>query len=195
MGLRDLIPIESQIIKVEPEIEEVEPEETEPSAAELALNLTEKQRKAAENYLVCWDKNKAVADAYDATAESVYQISAKTFRNPKVVAYIAARTREKALPADLVLAKLAEIATMTIEDFLKDDMLDAGQAMFDLAKARELGVLHLVRRIRYLDKGGVELEFYDKMRALELIGKALNMFKETEINVDNYVIRVVREGE
>jgi hypothetical protein len=187
MSIQDLIPIETQII-------EVEPEETEPSAAEIALKLTEKQLKAAENYLIHWDRLRAVKEAYDCDGQVAYNHAHQLFQhNGKVIAYIAARTREMGLPADAVLAKLAEIASFSIEDFLNEEMLQDGKAFFDLAKARELNVMHLVKRIRYLEKGGVELEFYDKMRALELLGKALGMFKETEVKVDNYVIKVVRE--
>ena len=43
--------------------------------------------------------------------------------------------------------------------------------------------------------GGVEIELHDPIRALELIGKNLGLFQDTNIKVDNYKITVVREGD
>jgi len=170
-------------------------DETYTDSAELALKLTNKQRAAAENYLVHWDKIRAIVQAYGHRRDDqvTYNTSSRVFNHPDVIAYIRSRTHEKSLPADRVLAFWADVVTTSIEDFLNPQMLKDGQAMFDLRRADEMNKLHLIRRIRYLERGGYELEFYDKVRVSELIAKALGMLKDTEVQVDNYVIKVVRE--
>lgn len=119
-------------------------------------------------------------------------------KDDHILAYIKARVRERALATDMVLAQYAEIATSSIEDFIT---FDEGSSVprFDLRKARELGKLHLIKRIRYVDKGpgsrgaGIEVELYSRMQALEMIGRHLGMWRESEEKVGEFVIRVVRE--
>ena len=72
-------------------------------------------------------------------------------------------------------------------------MLEAGHAMVDLAKAKRLNKMHLIKKIRYLDKGGVEIELHDQLRSLELLAKHLGLLQQEEVRVDNWTITVVRE--
>jgi hypothetical protein len=171
------------------------------SAAVLALRLTERQWRWAEAFLETFDKNKATEVACDikpaedgGREASHYATINRMSNNLDVQAYIAARSREKALPADAVLAQYAEIAMGSIEDFLDIDYLEAtGKPMFNLQRAYRDGKMRLVRRIRVLDKGGIELELYSRMEALDRLAKHLGLLQEQEVHVDNYQITIVRE--
>lgn len=69
-----------------------------------------------------------------------------------------------AMPAYEVLARIAEQARSTMEDFLDD----AGD--IDLKRARERGKLHLVKT-RAVTKEGERIELYSAQSALELLAK------------------------
>ena len=163
--------------------------------SEIAFFLLPAQMAFCESYLQHWDKKRAALDAGYSDknlVNSAYTLMSK----PKIKTYIKKRLQEKALPADRVLAEIAEIAMIDIGDFMAFPDVGEGRTMvpfFDLQRARENGKLKHVKRIRYLDKGGIELELYDKQWALELLAKHLGLLKEVEVNVDNYIIKVVRE--
>ncbi len=173
-----------------------------PSAADLIPELKPRDVAIAERYLVHFDLNRAIQDLCEyADVEDqkgnyspvVYNYSHRLRQNTTWLQFVAARLNESALSANRVLHELAKLAAFSIEDMLNDEMLDAGQPMFDLAKAKRLGVLGCIRRIEFTEKGGVRIDTYDRMRALELLAKHFNLLKETEIKVDNYIITVVRD--
>lgn len=169
-------------------------DENDKTAARIGMRLTPKQRLYAERYLQHFDRLRAIEEVYDiGNSKSVYTMALRMDNHPTVQQYIAMRIAEKGLAANHVLARLAEIATGSLEDFLNDEMLEAGHAMVDLRKAKDLGKLHLLKRIRYLEKGGVEIELHDQMRALELLAKHLGLLQQEEVKIDNYTITVVRE--
>jgi hypothetical protein len=173
-----------------------------PASSELIIKLNAKQVDVAERYLTHFDLNRAVQDAYgfEETVnqkgrypQTVYNYSSHLKKDEPWLQYVAARLNEVSMPASRVLIELARLASVNIEDFLNDEMLDANQAMFDLRKAKKLGVLGCIRRIDFLEKGGVRVELYDKMRALENLAKHYNLLKENEVQIDNYIITVVRD--
>ena len=174
------------------------------ASSELIIHLSGKQVNVAERYLIHFDLNRAVQEIhqFDETEnqkgrypQMVYNYTCALKTNEKWLKYVAARLNEASMPANRVLIELARLASVNIEDFLNDEMLEANQPMFDLSKAKRLGVLGCIRRIDFLEKGGVRVELYDKMRALENLAKHYNLLKENEVRVDNYIITVVRDDE
>ena len=172
------------------------------ASSELIIHLSGKQVNVAERYLTHFDLNRAVQDVhqFDETEnqkgrypQMVYNYTCALKTNEKWLKYVAARLNEASMPANRVLIELARLASVNIEDFLNDEMLEANQPMFDLSKAKRLGVLGCIRRIDFLEKGGVRVELYDKMRALENLAKHYNLLKENEVHIDNYIITVVRD--
>ena len=173
-----------------------------PASTELIIHLSGKQVNVAERYLIHFDLNRAVQETHQFTEtenqkgrypQVVYNCSCALKTNEKWLKYVAARLNEISMPANRVLIELARLASVNIEDFLNDEMLEAGQAMFDLRKAKRLGVLGCIRRIDFLEKGGVRVELYDKKAALDSLAKHYNLLTENEVHIDNYVITVVRD--
>ena len=174
-----------------------------PASTELIIKLNAKQVDTAERYLTHFDLNRAIQDVYEFNEtvdqkgrypQVVYNYANRLKSNDTWLQYVAARLNEISMPANRVLIELARLASVNIEDFLNDEMLEDNQPVFDLSKAKRLGVLGCIRRIDFLEKGGVRVELYDKMRALENLAKHYNLLKENEVHIDNYVITVVRDS-
>lgn len=157
------------------------------------FHLSDRRWDFIHEYLQHFDHHRAVRAVYDPSSDAVmYNQASNLMRDPKVRYWISRLMTERALPEDAVLAHLAAIASQNIEDFMNSELLDMNMPGWDFAKARRLGVMGAVKSIKKTEYG-YEVTFHDKLRALELIGKSLGMFKETEINIDQYVIKVVRE--
>jgi phage terminase small subunit len=113
--------------------------------------LTEKQRLFVYHYLA--NGFNAVDAARSAGYKGDYRTLGVTghdnLKNPKIRALIDERLNDVAMSADEALARLGKIARGDMSAFLDDDNA------LDLSKARELGVLHLVKELD-------ETEIYDK---------------------------------
>lgn len=175
-----------------------------PSAADLIPEMEPRDVAVAERYLVHYDLNRAIKEVCeykDVEGQKgnyppvIYNQSSQLRKDATWLQFVAARLNESALSANRVLIELAKLASFSIEDMLNDEMLDAGQPMFDLAKAKRLGVMGCIRRIEFTKEGGVRIDTYDRMRALELLAKHFNLLKENEVKVDNYIITVVRDDD
>lgn len=88
------------------------------------------------------------------------------------------------MTADEVLEALSEIARGDMGDFVDDNSLS-----ININRARENGKLNLIKKVKYVTKveddsqtDTVEFELYDRLKALELLGKYHALFKEkTEV--------------
>ncbi len=99
---------------------------------------------------------------------ALYAIARRMRERPIVAAEIAARLRAHAMPSEEVLMRLADIARATPEDFL--DIAEDGSISVNLLKAQELeqmGVIQSIEGTKY----GLRVRLYDKLKALELLGK------------------------
>src|ERR1700694_3089145 len=83
---------------------------------------------------------------------------------PEVQAAVVERVTTVAMAADDVLRQLTDYAQANIADFLTIDA--DGNAQIDLDKARTLGKLHLIKKIKTQKTGGAEIELYDSLAAL-----------------------------
>jgi hypothetical protein len=93
--------------------------------------------------------------------------------NAGIQAAIAAKLREAAMDADETLARLSEIASIDLGDFLT--IAQDGSYTLDLAKAEAAGKLHLIKKLtptRY----GIVIELHDALAALTLLGKYHGLF-------------------
>ena len=178
------------------EIVDIVPESSEKGTdlVELGFDLNAKMLDCAEKYLKHFDLLRAVREVWGHKGQVAYNKTSYLRRHAGFVAYLEARIRERALPADAVLAQLAMIATASFEDFLDEDYLEStGNARLDLRKAKIIGSTGAIKKIEFLASGGYRIELYDKLRALEDLGKHLGLLKDPETKVDNYIITVVRE--
>ena len=101
-------------------------------------------------------------------------------KREEVRKFIQDELRRTHLNAQKVLAMLAEIATSNIGSLFEvqqhpEHGYDQLVLNFDEVAAQG----HLIKSIKPA-KGGYAVEMYDKMRALEMLGKHLNLFVSTE---------------
>lgn len=129
----------------------------------MAEELSAKQRAFVEAYLACgFNASEAARQAgYTGKANVV---GPRLLANVSIRAAVQQGLSERAMPADEVLARLAEQARGTMDDFLGD----AGD--IDLTRARERGKLHLLKS-RSTTKEGERIELYSAQSALELLAK------------------------
>ncbi len=165
-----------------------------PDSSVLALELHTSQMKFAEGYLKHWDKERAIKET-DLNLDNIqvkYNTICNFWNDPDVRAYISARTREMGMEADEWIARTAQIATASIEDFIS---VNETGVYVDLMKAKERGKLHLLEYVKYDAKGQLEFRLLDRMEAHRMLGRALGVLDGPEIQVDNYVITIKRDGE
>ncbi len=134
------------------------------------MGLTHKRQVFIEEYLSCWNATKAATVAGYAHPR---QEGSRLLSNDYIQGFIKARIAEKAMSADEVLLRLAEQARGDIADAL---IIDGGIVMVDMDKLRELGLTHLVKKLKHNPKGGLELELYDAQAALVHIGRHHGLF-------------------
>ncbi len=146
--------------------------------------LTLKQRRFVEEYLVDGNATRAARDAgYSAkTAETQ---GYENLRKPQIAGAIqaaeAARTERLKLTADLVLIRLAELASVDLgEAFddagnlkpIKDIPVEVRRAMAGVE------VVEIVGRDGEVIGHTKKIKFWDKPKALELIGKSHKLFTD-----------------
>jgi phage terminase small subunit len=127
-------------------------------------SLTDKQRAFVEAYLACGFNATEAARRAGYSDRTAHAIGWENLRKPEIAAAIQQGLSERAMPADEVLARIAEQARGTMEDFL-DDSGD-----IDLKRARDRNKLHLVKA-RSVTKEGERIELYSAQTALEILAK------------------------
>lgn len=168
------------------------------------MALTDKQKIFANEYLKDLNATRAYKEAYPACKkdESASTAGARMLRNVKVAAYIEKRMRERErrteITQDKVINELALIAFSKITDYAKvvectlETEIDGVRKQvissdgspivyrdIQFALTSELNEdqkkpLSLIKKGRE----GLEVRLYDKIRALELLGKHLGMWTD-----------------
>lgn len=146
------------------------------------MKLNERQRKFADEYLMDYCAAKAARRAgYSAG------YGKELLRNDAVRAYLEEKQQREleraGVTAERVLEELSAVAFSNIADFTevkKDAESKRGVAV----KARETesiprNKLSAVAGFKE-GPGGIEVKLYEKLRALELLGKYVGLFRETD---------------
>lgn len=165
------------------------------------MKLTEKQKIFVNEYLVDLNATRAYKVAYsNVKKDDTAAVNGnRLLRNAKVKEYLNERMKEREkrteITQDKVLEELAAIAfsngskyAKVIEETVYDEngevLLDSDgnivkQKVVDLVLTDELSEIDK-KAIASIKKGrnGIEISTCDKVRALELLGKHLGMFKE-----------------
>lgn len=165
------------------------------------MKLTEKQKIFVNEYLVDLNATRAYKVAYpNVKKDDTAAVNGnRLLRNAKVKEYLDERMKEREkrteITQDKVLEELAAIAfsngskyAKVIEETVYDEngevLLDSDgnivkQKVVDLVLTDELSEIDK-KAIASIKKGrnGIEISTCDKVRALELLGKHLGMFKE-----------------
>lgn len=162
--------------------------------------LTAKQRAFVEAYLSCLNATEAARRA-GYSEKTAYAIGWENLRKPEIAAAVEAGFKERAMPAEEVLARLADYARGSADDFVtvyKSPLLtingepirdEEGQPIMryfpslDIEKARERGMLHLVKKVTYTAHGP-SVELYDAQAALVKLGEYHRMFGGKSVNLN-----------
>jgi phage terminase small subunit len=127
--------------------------------------LTAKQQAFVEAYLANGFNATAAARKAGYSERTAHAIGWENLRKPEIATLIQQGMAERAMSADEVLARIAEQARGTMDDFLDED------GKIDLKQGRERGKLHLVKT-RSVTKEGERIELYSSQMALEILAKA-----------------------
>lgn len=166
--------------------------------------LTEKQKLFCDEYLIDLNITRAYKTAYASckSDEAAASNGNRLIRNDKVKEYIAERIKEREerteITQDQVVKELAKIAFANITDFV-----DIVEETKDINKIDEFGCFYEEQvKVKEVDikatkdipqdkigviasikqgANGIEIKTNDKVKALELLGKHLGMFKD---NID-----------
>ncbi len=143
------------------------------------MGLTSKQQLFLSEYLIDFNATKAAQRA-GYSERTAYSIGQELLKKPEIQAEIKRKLDEKAMKSDEILQKLTEIARGDMGDYL-----DVSSMAFqiDLAKAKELGKLHLIKRVRQktttickdggedVEQNQIDIELLDQLKALEMLAK------------------------
>lgn len=145
--------------------------------AELA-KLSEKQKRFVDEYLVNLNATQAAIRA-GYSERSAETIGYENLRKPQIAAEIAKRQtnlqKKLGITQERVLNELAAIAFANAADFVQIDR----EGMFcitptcDLAEDKRRALATIKN-----GRNGVEIKTHDKVRALEMLGKHLGLFRE-----------------
>ena len=168
----------------------------------MARKLTDKQQRFVEEYLIDLNATQAAIRAgYKATSKNSfevigYQLLQKSSVSEHIQLAIAERSRRTGINQDRVIQELARIAFVNPQNVInsEDASVRADASEDDLACIQSV-------KVKTMDgeKGSSterEVRLADKMRALELLGKHLGMFKDKiELDADMELNITVDYGE
>lgn len=151
-------------------------------------HLSSKQRAFVEAYLACWNGYKAAITAGYSEASARHQAS-RLLAYDNIRAAIAGRLAELHMDANEVLERVTKRARSSIADVLRvsdgKDGTAKGWAL-DLAKAEQTGGIHQIKKLKE-GKYGIEIEMYDPLPALELLGRHHQLFSTADDGILKYI--------
>lgn len=142
--------------------------------------MTEKQKIFADEYLIDLNATRAYRKAYPSVKkdETAAAAAARMLRNVKVAAYIQERMQERQkrteITQDRVLEELAAIALGKATDYAE---VKDGQVIVKNTEELDEQQIRAIAGIKE-GKFGIEVKLNDKLKAIELIGRHLGMFKD-----------------
>jgi phage terminase small subunit len=140
--------------------------------------LTDKQKAFINEYFLCgYNATEAARRAgYKGNDVTLASIGWENLRKPQIDALISERMREHTMSANEVLARLSQQARLSVEDFYD---FPGGAPIFKPDRAKERGVLHLVKGFKITDKE-FEIKFHDAQAALIQLGKYHALFTDKQ---------------
>lgn len=174
------------------------------------MALTQKQKIFADEYLIDLNATKAYKAAYPRVKkdEVAAAAGARMLRNVKVAEYIQKRMDERSkrteITQDWVLEELRKIAAVNGADFARV-VVKNGEPMVELVSTEDLPeekrcAISAIKETKF----GISVESYNRVQALELLGRHLGMFKDkVEVSglekekskLDNILQQMRGEGE
>ena len=140
--------------------------------------MTKKQKRFVEEYLIDLNATQAAIRA-GYSPDTAYSIGQENLKKPEIKMRIekamAERSRRTGVNADRVIQELAKIAFVNASEVIntEDATLKLNAAPEDTAAIQSV-------KVKTFGEDGIEREIKmaDKIKALELLGKHLGMFKD-----------------
>lgn len=157
--------------------------------------MTAKQKRFCEEYLIDLNATQAAIRA-GYSAASAQQIATENLSKPVIKARIeeamAERSRRTGVTSDRVVRELARVAFVNA-----DDLIDTSNATIrDTASEDDRACISAVKvKISSGENSSTverEIRMYDKLRALELLGKHLGMFTD-KVEVGGAAVGCLRD--
>lgn len=169
------------------------------------MALTGKQALFVEEYLRSFNvTGAALAAGY--SPKTAYSIGSENLKKPEIAEAISQRFSQAAMPANEVLARLADHARGNMADFwdipeLDENGIPDGKPSLNLASPKAKSQLNLIKKLKVktttraiagipdLSETTTEVDFelYDAQSALEKLGRHHKLFtdrQEIDLNVD-----------
>lgn len=152
----------------------------------MAAGLTEKQRRFCDEYLIDLNATRAYMAAYPSVKkeETASVCAAKLLRNAKVKTCLQERMKDRQertqIRQDDVLRELASIAFLDISEIVsvRDGKVIISNT--DELSPEKRKMISGIKEGQY----GIEIKFYDRLRALEMLCKHLGMFDQKKDELD-----------
>ena len=145
--------------------------------------LTKKQKRFIEEYLIDLNQTQAAIRAGYST-HTARQIAAELMTNPKITdatdKALARRSKRTGINADRVLLELAKVAFNNLTDVLSS--MEEAMVRGDACRDDTAAIASIKVKVTPTETGNIverELKTYDKLKALELLGKHLGLFSES----------------
>jgi len=152
----------------------------------VAAGLTEKQRRFCDEYLIDLNATRAYKAAYPSVKreETAASAAARMLRNVKVAEHIRERMEDRQkrteITQDRVLRELAAIAFADVTDIVS---YNGGHVVIKPTEELPRETRKIISGIKE-GQFGTEVKTYDRIRALELLGKHLGMFEPRKDDLD-----------
>jgi phage terminase, small subunit len=173
------------------------------------IQLTNAQKRFCDEYLIDLNATRAYKVAYSSCKkdETANVNGSKLLRNTKVQEYISERMKEREqrteITQDMVIKELAAIAFSKASDYAKLKKMKRnvpifdGEDIVDYKEEEYIGIEFTPtnelseeqkKALAGIKEGkfGIQVDSCDKVKALELLGKHLGMFKE-KVTIDGNV--------
>ena len=150
--------------------------------------LTAKQQRFVDEYLIDLNATQAAIRAgysTDTAMEQGYQLLQKTSVSNAISQAMAHRSRRTGITQDRVLRELAKVAFVNANDVIDTDSatVRANATEDDLACIQSVKVKTSESEMGSSSER--EIKLYDKMRALEMLGKHLGLFDKRDHDSSN----------
>lgn len=142
------------------------------------MALTPKQEAFVNEYLIDFNATQAAIRA-GYSARTARSQGHRLLTNVDIIEEVKLRVADKAMTADEVLLRLADIARGDMSDFL--ELKDGVSTPYlNFRQAKERGKLHLIKKFKYSSEGYPEIELYSGYDALVQLGRAHKLFVERQ---------------
>lgn len=158
--------------------------------------MTKKQKRFVEEYLIDLNATQAAIRA-GYSVQAAKEIGCENLTKPNIQAAInkaiAERSKRTGVNADRVVLELAKLAFVNVSDFVDPNDV----TIKDTASRDDLAAICSVRIKTFPTRSGElgterEIRTYDKIRALELLGKHLGMFTD-KFKIEGAIPVVIQE--